>query len=204
MHIWNQLEPAPYDGMYSFPSVIGISPTTGKPITPTGYTTQSPVRPQTITGTNCTICVGNPDTTDVYRNGLPMLPPGKYVVEVVMLRAYEVEKEEDKNILIGDNYIGRSRSSSPAWVGTSSLCPTKPRWLPCMSPAAPVTTPTTRRTLPEPGDVADHRFRSRVPRARLAVRGESRIIPDYLSLFPQSQEVRPLPELPGVCATARK
>jgi hypothetical protein len=49
MHNWNQLEPAPYDGMYNFPSVTSLSPTTGKP-----------------TGTNCdpTVCVANPDTTD--------------------------------------------------------------------------------------------------------------------------------------------
>ncbi len=29
MHNWNQLQPAPYDGMYQFPSVTGINPTTG-------------------------------------------------------------------------------------------------------------------------------------------------------------------------------
>ena len=34
-----------------------------------------------------------------------MLPPGKYVVEVIMPPGYEVYKEEDKNLLIGDNYI---------------------------------------------------------------------------------------------------
>src|SRR5271165_5763704 len=34
-----------------------------------------------------------------------MLPPGKYVVEVVLPPGYELVKEEDKNILIGDNYI---------------------------------------------------------------------------------------------------
>ena len=44
MHDWNQLQPAPYDGMYSFPSVTVIDPTTGKPA-----------------GTNCTICTTNPD-----------------------------------------------------------------------------------------------------------------------------------------------
>jgi hypothetical protein len=31
MHNWNQFQPAPYDGKYSFPSVPGLSPTTGKP-----------------------------------------------------------------------------------------------------------------------------------------------------------------------------
>ena len=73
MHNWNQLQPAPYDGMYQFPSITGINPTTGKP-----------------TGTNCTICVTNPDSSDPYRYGgsttpapyvsgtsagAPMLPP---------------------------------------------------------------------------------------------------------------------------------
>ena len=34
-----------------------------------------------------------------------MLPPGKYVVEMIVPPGYELVKEEDKNILIGDNYI---------------------------------------------------------------------------------------------------
>ena len=34
-----------------------------------------------------------------------MLPPGKYVVEVVVPQGYELVKEEDKNILLGDVYI---------------------------------------------------------------------------------------------------
>ena len=37
--------------------------------------------------------------------GTPMLPAGKYVVEVVVPPGYELVKEEDKNILIGDNFI---------------------------------------------------------------------------------------------------
>jgi len=54
MHNWNQLQPAPYDGMYSFPSVTSRSPATGLPA-----------------GTNCTICTANP-TGD----GTQMLPAG--------------------------------------------------------------------------------------------------------------------------------
>src|SRR4029077_19858987 len=81
MHNWNQLQPAPYDGMYSFPSITGLNPTTGKP-----------------TGTNCSICVPNPDATDTYRFGQPMLPAGKYVVEMIVPPGYELVKEEDKNI----------------------------------------------------------------------------------------------------------
>jgi hypothetical protein len=88
MHNWNQLQPAPYDGMYQFPSVTGMDPVSGKP-----------------TGTNCAICVADPDANDPYRKGAPMLPSGKYVVEVVPPPGYELVKEEDKNILIGDNFI---------------------------------------------------------------------------------------------------
>jgi hypothetical protein len=89
MHNWNQLQPAPYDGMYQFPSVTGMNPTTGKP-----------------TGHELHICAPtNPDATDPYRYGTPMLPAGKYVVEVVVPPGYELVKEEDKNILIGDNFI---------------------------------------------------------------------------------------------------
>src|SRR5213076_2320612 len=86
MHNWNQVQPAPYDGMYQFPSVTSINLTTGKPAT-----------------SNCTGCVPNPATD--WNSGAPMLPAGKYVVEVVVPPGYELVKEEDKNILIGDNYI---------------------------------------------------------------------------------------------------
>src|SRR5256886_10758774 len=55
MHNWNQVQPAPYDGMYQFPSVTSIDPTTGKPA-----------------GTNCTVCVANPDS-DPYWSGMSML-----------------------------------------------------------------------------------------------------------------------------------
>src|SRR6201987_2177289 len=88
MDNWNQVQPAPYDGMHVFPRVTPINPTPGKPA-----------------GTNCTVCVATPDAADPYRFGTPMLPAGKYVVEVVVPPGYELVKEEDKNILIGDNFI---------------------------------------------------------------------------------------------------
>lgn len=124
MHIWNQLQPAPYDGMYSFPSVLGISPTTGKQVSTVGSTDGVTA---SMPGTNCTICVANPDATDKYRYGTPMLPAGKYVVEVIPPAGYEIEKEEDKNLLIGDNYIAPVTQEFAAWVRTFSLCPTRPR-----------------------------------------------------------------------------
>ena len=78
----NQVQPAPYDGMYKFPSVTAVDPVSGRP-----------------TGTNCSVCIANPD------DGNPMLPAGKYVVEVIVPAGYELVKEEDKNILLGDTYI---------------------------------------------------------------------------------------------------
>src|SRR5207237_3687245 len=129
-HNWNQVQPAPYDGMYQFPSIIGRNPTTGLP-TGTGSTNGvAGSRP----GTNCTICVANP--TD----GLPMLPAGKYVVEMIVPPGYELVKEEDKNILIGANYIAPATQQFGGLANILSS-PTRRRW-------APPTTPTTPRTRP--------------------------------------------------------
>jgi len=80
MHNWTQVQPAPYDGMYKFPSVTATD-ANGKP---------------TLAGTNCTICTANTavPASDLYY-GIPQLPTagqlnkdgtvasGKYVVEVV-------------------------------------------------------------------------------------------------------------------------
>jgi len=93
-----QIQPAPYDGMYSFPSVTAVDPATGRPASGR---------------TNCHMstaaepwgCTLNPDSTDPLRSGTPMLAPGKYVVEVIVPPGYELVKEEDKNILLGDVYI---------------------------------------------------------------------------------------------------
>ena len=76
----NQVQPAPYDGLYKFPSITGVG-SNGK-----------------ATTTNCTICSRDKD-------GDYMLPSGKYVVEVILPPGYELVKEEDKNILLGDVYI---------------------------------------------------------------------------------------------------
>ena len=38
MKIWNQVQPAPYDGRYSFPSSLGINPTNGKLLAANGST----------------------------------------------------------------------------------------------------------------------------------------------------------------------
>jgi hypothetical protein len=85
----NQIQPAPYDGYYRFPSITAIDSTTGKQ-----------------GSTNCTICTPNTAAAQTdWDYGAPTLPPGKYVVEVIIPTGYELVKEEDKNILMGDVYI---------------------------------------------------------------------------------------------------
>jgi hypothetical protein len=150
MHNWNQLQAAPYDGRYEFPSIVERNPTNGVPMGPTvtiasiseagntvTVTTSSPINllsgarvtvagvtptgyngtfvvavtgPNTITYTDpttglasaavgtvalpatlCTICGANPtDATS------PMLPAGKYVVEVVVPPGYELVKKKTR------------------------------------------------------------------------------------------------------------
>jgi hypothetical protein len=184
MHNWNQVQPAPYDGMYVFPSVTGLNPTTGKPA-----------------GTNCTACVTNPDATDPYRYGgsatptpyvsgvspgAPMLPAGTYVVEMVVPPGYELVKEEDKNILIGDNYIAPVTQQF-AGLGNIFIMPDQAEvaaYYNANNPQNP-TNAFGRTTLPShEGDTGSvEEFWPCV--------GASRTVPDFISLFPQSAEVAP-------------
>ena len=181
MHNWNQLQPAQYDGMYSFPSVTGLD-ASGKP-----------------TGSNCSICVTDPDASDPYRyggsptpvkwtpgHGTPMLPAGKYVVEVVVPPGFELVKEEDKNILIGDNFIAPVTSQF-AGLGSIFILPDQAAIDGTFNSTNPQnsTTDLGRTTLPstESDTGSDEQFWPCV--------GELRQVPDYISLFPKSQEVAP-------------
>ena len=92
MHNWNQLQPAPYDGMYQFPSITGAEPADR----------HSRARNE-LHHLHATNQLHRLRTDSNY--GQPMLPAGKYVVEVVVPPGYELVKEEDKNILMGDSYI---------------------------------------------------------------------------------------------------
>jgi Bacterial Ig domain len=169
MHNWNQLQPAPYDGMYQFPSVTSINPATGRPA-----------------GTNCTGCVPNPDTSDTWRAGTPMLPAGKYVVEVVVPPGYELVKEEDKNILIGDNYIAPVTQEFGA-LGSIFIIPDQAA-VGASYNANNAQNPTTDLgTLSLPRGEGDT---GSVEQFWPCV-GASRIVPDYMSIFPQSAEVSP-------------
>ena len=168
MHNWDQLQPAPYDGMYSFPSVTGINPATGKP-----------------TGTNCTICGTDPDATDSYRFGQPMLPTGKYVVEVVPPAGYEIVKEEDKNILIGDDFIAPVTQEFGA-LGSIFIIPDQAQVGSAYNANNAQDSTQSLGATPNNGIVPGF-----TPEPTWPCVGETRVVPDYISLFPESKQVAP-------------
>ena len=166
MHNWNQIQPAPYDGMYKFPSVTGINPTTGKP-----------------SGTNCKICTPDP-AADMY-GGLPMLPPGKYVVEVVVPPGFELVKEEDKNILIGDNFIAPVTQQFGA-LGDIFIMPDQASVAGAYNANNAQNATNSLGAEPNNGIVPGF-----VPEPTWPCVGQARIVPDYISLYPQSHQVAP-------------
>jgi len=174
MHNWNQVQPAPYDGMYQFPSIIGRNPQTGAP-TGSGSTNGTA---GTRAGSNCTICVANP--TD----GTPMLPAGKYVVEVVVPPNYELVKEEDKNILIGDTYIAPVTQQF-AGLGNVFIIPDQ------AAVGASYNANNAQNPTTDLGSQPRHEGDTGSVESFWPCVGASRIVPDYISLFPQSQEVSP-------------
>jgi Bacterial Ig domain len=192
MHIWNQLQPAPYDGKYSFPSVLGIDPTSGKLLAVKGSTNGVA---SSMNGTNCTICVANPDTTDKYRVGTPMLPPGKYVVEVIMPPGFEVYKEEDKNLLIGDNFIAPVTQQFGGLGTDIFIIPDQASVASLYDPSGAGFNPNNYQDSTTSFGLTEEL--SGVPGfpgyqdPLWPCVGEQRVVPDYLSLFPTAKEVAP-------------
>jgi hypothetical protein len=186
MHAWNQLQPAPYDGMYEFPSITGINPTSGKPL-----------------GSNCHMkttaepwgCIPNPDATDPYRVGTPMLPAGKYVVEIVVPPGYELVKEEDKNILIGDNFIAPVTQEF-AGLANIFIIPDQAAVAESTAPWGAPASPTynannAQNPTQDLGAFPRHEGDTGSVESFWPCVGQQRIVPDYISLFPQSGEVSP-------------
>ena len=176
MHNWNQVQPAPYDGYYTFPSIIGRNPTTGAPTGNGGI--NGNLAP--LAGTNCMTCTPNP--TD----GTPMLPVGKYVVEMIVPPGYELVKEEDKNILIGDNYIAPVTQEF-AGLGNIFILPDQAEVASLFNANNPQnSTNTLGRTLLPTSEGDTGSVETFWPCV-----GATRIVPDFISLFPQSGEVSP-------------
>ncbi|ADI28857.1 choice-of-anchor D domain-containing protein [Methylotenera versatilis] len=158
----NQAQPAPYDGLYKFPSVTSIDLATGLP-----------------TGTNCSICVNNPSG-----DGTKMLPAGKYVVEVIVPTGYELVKEEDKNILMGDVYVA---PVTQQFAGLGSIF--------IMPDQAAVNAYYNKNNLIQSttnnGAVPRHEGDTGTVEAFWACVGEKRIVPDFNSLFPGAGQAAP-------------
>jgi hypothetical protein len=186
MHSWNQLQPAPYDGLYVFPSVTSIDPTTGRP-----------------NGTNCTACVTNVDAGDSFRyggsttaqpfvsgtsQGTPVLPAGKYVVEVIVPPGYELVKEEDKNILIGDNYIAPATVQFSGLGGSIFIMPDQAQLAASFNPNNPQ---NMTNSLGRFSNLPSHEGDTGTVEAYWPCVGAVRQVPDYLSLFPNAHQVSP-------------
>ena len=113
-------------------------------------------------------------------------PAGKYVVEVVVPPGYELVKEEDKNILIGDNYIAPATTQF-AGLGNIFILPDQAE-VAALYNANNAQNPTQtlgRTTFPSSeGDTGS-------VEVFWPCVGALRTVPDFISLFPQSGEVSP-------------
>ena len=173
--VMNQIQPAPYDGKYQFPSVTDRDPVTGRP-SGTGHLNGVATA---VAGTNCAVCIANPD------DGNPMLPAGKYVVEVVVPSGWELVKEEDKNILIGDIFIAPVTQQFGG-LGNIFILPDQAA-VNAYYNANNAQNPTTNLgSIHTP--LSD--FAMNVDQVWPCA-GQIRTVPDYLSLFPGVQQVAP-------------
>src|SRR6202011_4447281 len=114
---------------------------------------------------------------------------GKYVVEVVPPAGYEIVKEEDKNILIGDNYIA---PVTQQFGGLSNIFiipdqATINNGNPAFGTGGGATDPTT--------DLGHTRPAGFGPGGTIVMPapcvGAKRIVPDFMSISPESGEVAP-------------
>ena len=124
-----------------------------------------------------------------------MLPPGKYVVEVIMPPGYEVYKEEDKNLLIGDNFIAPVTQQFGGLGADIFILPDQASVASMYDESGSGYNPTNYQNSTTGLGLADEL--SGVPGFPgftdpvWPCVGEMRVVPDYLSLFPQAQETAP-------------
>jgi len=210
-HNLNQLQPAPYDGLYQFPSATCLTP--GATFTLPGNTTAY----------HCAT-IANPafgQTGAAGTGALPaILPAAKYVTEVIVPPNWELNKEEDLNLLIGDQYIAPAvaqfggaglgnifitpdqasiDAANPSYTGpyTAANPYTQP-FSNCTTPGVASTctfTPSTTNNGKQAGDYGRTTFGSFGPGGIIQQNapcvGLLRIVPDYLSISPESGEVAP-------------
>lgn len=155
-HNWNQAQAAPYDGRYAFPSPAWVA---AHPLTAA----------QRAAGQT-----------------LVSLDPGTYVVEAVTPPGYEIVKEEDKNILIGDAFVAPVTQQFGA-LASIFILPDQA---------------TLNNANPNNPNTGDPGFQSDAT-TNLGVYalstgtiypecvGNLHRVPDFLSLYPQAQQVAP-------------
>ena len=126
-----------------------------------------------------------------------MLPPGKYVVEMVVPPGYELVKEEDKNILIGDTYIAPVTQQF-AGLGNIFIMPDQ---------AAVAAYNANNPQIPTTDVGAQPRHEGDTGSVEVfwPCVGAQRIVPDFISLFPQIGAERAVRRSDrGLSATAKK
>jgi len=127
-----------------------------------------------------------------------MLPAGKYVVEMIVPPGYELVKEEDKNILIGDNYIAPVTQQFGG-LGSIYILPDQATVSAVYNANQPSSVSgynasnaqNATQTLGRISNLPSHEGDTGSVETFWPCVGATRIVPDYISLFPQSQEVSP-------------
>jgi hypothetical protein len=207
-HNLNQIQPATYDGLFHFPSAtcMASNATFTLPNNPTAY--------------HCAT-VANPAAGQA--GAAPfILPPGKYVTEVVLPPGWQLNKEEDLNLLIGDQYIAPVTTPQFTGIGAIFITPDQasidaanlsytgpytplagngssgpytPPWSCAPGGGACTLTPSTTNNGKETQDYGRTSFGNFGPGALIVQSapcvGMKRIVPDYLSISPESGEVAP-------------
>src|SRR5438445_5435630 len=113
-----------------------------------------------------------------------MLPVGKYVVEMVVPPGYDLVKEEDKNILLGDTYTAPVTSQF-AGFGNIFIMPDQAAVAASYNPNNPLM-PTTNE-----GVTPRHEGDTGSVEVFWPCVGATRIVPDYNSLFPAAGQAAP-------------
>ncbi len=202
-HNLNQMQPAPYDGLYEFPSATCQTP--GASFTVPGSTKVYKC------ATVANPAYGQPGVTGAGAKRA-VLPAGKYVTEVVTPQGWELVKEEDLNLLIGDQYIAPAVTQfGGAGLGNIFITPDQasidaanPSYTGAYTPSNPYNQPFTGGSLTAPSTTNNGAPSNNLGRTTYGNFGPFgliqqsapcvgllRVVPDYLSIAPESGEVAP-------------
>ena len=118
-----------------------------------------------------------------------MLPAGKYVVEVILPPGYELVKEEDKNILIGDNYIAPTYQQFGG-LGNIFIMPDQASVASQYDTSGSGYNPNNAQDSTQSvGMTTNSNFVPGFLEPVWPCAGQLRQVPDYMSLFPEAHQV---------------